>query len=122
MKKIMAVALIVMLSGCAVAPQRSDYSLVDPQGIDAAQYQRDYNDCAALANQTDVGDRAAGGAVFGALLGAAIGAVLCGRNCVGAGAASGALGGTTGAATSGVREQNNVLRACLSGRGYQVIR
>jgi len=120
--KIILGLFALLLAGCAVAPPRSDYSLIDPQGVDMAQYQRDYADCAQLANQTDVGDRAAGGAVGGAIFGALLGAVLCGRNCVGAGAAGGALGGTTGAAASGVREQQGALRACLSGRGYRVIR
>lgn len=122
MKRIAAAAIAVALAGCQVAPLRMDYSLIDPQGVDMARYEADYNGCAALANQTDVGERAAGGAAFGVLFGAILGAALCGRGCAGAGAQGGIIGGTTGAVSSGVREQQTALRACLAGRGYRVIR
>lgn len=120
--KSIIVILALILSGCAVAPINTNYSLIDSQGVNYAQYERDYADCAALANQTDVANRAAGGAVAGAVFGAILGAMLCGRNCARSGAAGGALGGTTGAVTRGVREQQGALRACLSGRGYRIIR
>ncbi len=122
MKRTIAVALCLTLTACAVAPRQDSYSLIDPQGIDMAKYQADYDDCANLANQTDVGDRAAGGAVFGALLGAVIGGALCGRDCATSTAAWGAAGGAAGGTGGGVREQQTTLRACLRGRGYSVIR
>ncbi len=122
MKRIALTLFIAALAGCAVAPQRLDYSLIDPAGIDQARYSRDYNECAALADQTNIGNRAAGGAVFGALAGALIGGALCGRNCsrdlAAWGAGAGAVGGTGG----GIQEQQHALRACLAGRGYRVIR
>lgn len=121
MKRIAAI-LCIAVAGCAVAPQRMDYSLIDPQGVDMDRYAFDYDDCAYLANQTSVGGRAAGGAIFGALLGAMIGGAICGRACAEAGARGGVVGGTVGAAGSGVREQQTTLRACLQGRGYSVIR
>lgn len=119
---ILAVITLTAVTGCAVAPVDRNYSLIDPKGVNWVQYQSDYDECSTLANQTDVGDRAAGGAVFGALLGAVIGGLLCGRDCVTSGAAGGMLGGTAGATTSGVHEQQLALRRCLSGRGYQIIR
>ncbi len=122
MKFTLAAIALTIITGCAVAPQNQNYSLIDPQGVNMDQYQTDYAQCSALANQTDVGDRAVGGAAAGAIFGALLGAVLCGRNCVGAGATGGALGGATGAATRGVHEQQHALRACLRGRGYNVIR
>jgi outer membrane lipoprotein SlyB len=120
-----------VLAGCAVAPvAREDYSLIDPRGVDMGRYQQDYADCAGLANQTRPEDRAAAGAVGGAALGAAfgalLGAVICGRDCAGygagMGAASGLAHGVVGGAASGVDEQQMVLRRCLAGRGYNVIR
>ncbi len=120
-----------LLAGCAVAPvAREDYSLIDPRGVDMARYQQDYSDCAALANQTHPEDRsaagAAGGAALGAAFGALLGAVICGRDCAGygagVGAASGLAHGAVGGAASGVQEQQMVLRRCLAGRGYNVIR
>ncbi len=120
--KIVILVLAAALAGCSVAPPRTDYSLIDPQGVDMARYQADHAECAGLANQTDVADRAAGGAVFGALLGTVIGAAFCGRNCAGQVAAYGAGSGAGSGLVSGVREQQVALRACLAGRGYRVIR
>jgi outer membrane lipoprotein SlyB len=123
MKRLALAIYLAALAGCAVVPQANpSYSLIDPAGVDQARYSQDYNECAALANQTDVADRAAAGAVAGAIFGALLGSVLCGRGCVGAGMAGGALGGSSGAATAGVREQHWTLRSCLAGRGYSVIR
>ncbi|MGP1677893.1 MAG: hypothetical protein ACTS6J_12135 [Burkholderiales bacterium] len=122
MKRTAALALAAVLAGCQVAPPRSDYSLIDPAGVDMHRYRNDYAECSDLANQTSVGERAAGGAVFGALLGALIGGAICGRSCAEAGARGGLVGGTVGATTGGIREQQTTLRACLAGRGYVVIR
>lgn len=122
MKRIALIPLIAALTACTVAPMRTDYSLIDTKGVDMARYQDDYNECAALANQTDVAERAASGAVFGALLGAVVGGALCGRTCATSVAAWGAGGGTGGAIANGVREQQTALRACLAGRNYRVIR
>ncbi len=122
MKKIALLVIVATLAGCQVAPINLDYSLIDGKGVNYSQYESDYADCARLADQTNVGERAAGGAVFGVLLGAVVGHVLCGRSCAGAGARGGLVGGTVGATSSGVQEQQNALRACLVGRGYKVIR
>jgi hypothetical protein len=132
MKRLISFAAVaVALNGCAVAPvAQSDYSLIDPKGVDMAQYQQDYAECAALANQTKPEDRAvagaAGGAAFGAVFGAILGAAICGRDCAGygagVGAASGVAQGAAYGAGSGMQEQQMALRRCLAGRGYRVIR
>ena len=132
MNRLISTALLAAaLNGCAVAPVTQDsYSLIDPKGVDMAQYQQDYAECAALANQTRPEDRAvagaAGGAAFGAVFGAILGAAICGRDCAGygagVGAASGVAQGAVGGAASGVQEQQVALRRCLAGRGYNVIR
>jgi hypothetical protein len=126
-----AIVVASVLTGCAVAPvARNDYSLIDPRGVDMGRYQKDYADCAALANQTRPEDRAAagavGGAAIGAVFGALLGAVICGRECANAGAGIGAVSGVAhgaaGGVASGVQEQQMTLRRCLAGRGYNVIR
>lgn len=122
MQRLTALLLCLTLTACTVAPLRADYSLIDTKGVDMSRYAQEYNECASLANQTDVADRAAGGAVFGALLGAVIGGALCGRNCAASTAAWGAGSGALGGAGGGVQEQQNALRTCLAGRGYRVIR
>lgn len=130
-RSLTTLAVALSLAGCAVSPvARDDYSLIDPKGVDMAQYHQDYAECAALANQTRPENRAAagavGGAAFGAAFGALLGAAICGRDCAGYGAGVGAAGGaaqgTAYGAGSGVREQQLTLRRCLAGRGYRIIR
>jgi hypothetical protein len=115
---------VLLLSACSTVPSypQFDYALVDPQRTDLVAYDKDYNECAALANQASVGNSAAGGAVIGAGVGALLGALLCGRQCAAWGAGYGAgYGGTSGAISATV-DQQSTLRNCLVGRGYHVIR
>jgi outer membrane lipoprotein SlyB len=128
----LAIAVAITSTGCAVAPVANpNYSLVDPKGVDPAKYDQDYRECAALANQTDVGERAtssaAAGAVAGALIGALLGVAIGGNGSyagygAGMGAASGVSQGAVAGAASGAQEQQLALRRCLIGRGYSVIR
>jgi hypothetical protein len=128
----LAVAVALASTGCAVAPiANPNYSLVDPKGVDPARYDQDYRECAALANQTDVGERAASnaaaGAIAGALIGALLGVAIGGNGSsagygAGIGAASGLSHGAAAGTASGVQEQQMALRRCLMGRGYSVIR
>lgn len=122
MKRVLPIILALALAGCAVAPPRLDYSLIDPKGVDSRKYEQDYSECAELANQTDVGDRAAGSAVAGAIIGAIIGGMICGRNCAGQVAGVSAASAAARGAGSGAQEQQHALRACLAGRGYRIIR
>lgn len=112
------------LAGCTTVPMqhRLDYSLVDPARTDMTQYAKDYEDCARLANQSDVAVNAAASAAAGAVIGAVLGALLCGRACAGWGAGGGAMGGMAGGANAAVRDQQVTIRGCLAGRGYFVIR
>lgn len=134
MKRLLgAILLAALCGGCATTVRQApstNYSLIDPKGVDMGRYDQDYRDCAELANQTDVADRtasnAAAGAVVGAAFGAIIGAIFCGRYCAQQGAAWGAGTGVVQGAVSGngsaVNEQQGALRRCLIGRGYNVIR
>ena len=112
----------LFLFGCAVAPAQMDYSLIDPQGVDMNRYQADYDACAGLANQTDVAANAAVGAGIGGLIFGILGGAICGRECAKQGAAFGVGYGVTSGAVGGVAGQQTTLRACLTGRGYHVIR
>jgi hypothetical protein len=114
----------LFLGACSTVPshQQYDYALVDPQRTDMVAYDKDYNDCAALANQANVGNAAVGGAVIGAGVGALLGALLCGRQCAAWGAGYGAGYGGTSSAVVATVDQQATLRNCLTGRGYHVIR
>lgn len=115
------------IQGCASVSPHSDpsLSLIDPRGVDMRLYERDYQDCAALANQTRSGQRAVAGAVAGALLGAVIGNAYkpYGGSGWGAyGASVGAGAGAGGMFAEAEREKQTALRLCLRNRGYSVIR
>jgi uncharacterized protein YcfJ len=113
-----------VLAACTTVPPKAnpDYTLVDPGRTNMAQYELDYQDCARLANQSDVAASAAANAAAGAVIGAVLGALLCGRACAGWGTAGGAAGGASGGANAAVRDQQVTIRGCLTGRGYFVIR
>jgi hypothetical protein len=102
--------------------------MIDARTVDdPGRYQADLAECRAYAEQVSPVEEAAGSAVVGAALGAALGAITGAfTGSAGTGAAlGGALGGTTGAAGgafSGAEGQRDVIRNCLSGRGYSVLR
>lgn len=61
-----------LFAGCAQTYE----PVIDPQGIDQAQYQADLTECRQLAEQVDPGTLAAGGGAVGAMFGSALGAAL----------------------------------------------
>lgn len=109
-----SLALIALLASCA----SQEPPIVDLKGVSRAQFESDLADCEAYADGVPAARRAAGGAVAGAAVGAAIGAIH-GEADRGAG-----YGGIVGAARGGVsgdRLKRQVVRRCLSGRGYRVL-
>ena len=123
-RAIAAATATVFLAACSTVPPQpqADYTLVDPGRTDMAQYQIDYTDCARLANQSDVGASAAGGAVVGAMVGGLIGALICGRSCAAWGVGFGGGQGAVSGGVAAVRDQQVTIRGCLAGRGYFIIR
>lgn len=113
--------LIMTLLGLGACQGLQDEPIIDPQGVNMAQYEQDLAACRAIAEQVDVGRDVAGGAVAGAALGGAIGAIVGNSDTAGRGAGVGAVGGGARGAARGMREQDQVLRRCLAGRGYRVL-
>ncbi|HEX7007511.1 MAG TPA: glycine zipper family protein [Alphaproteobacteria bacterium] len=111
------------LAACA----RSYEPIVDMKGVDQARYQQDLAECRAYAEQVSPAGEAAAGGLLGAGVGAALGAIV---GAFGGGAGSGAalgagVGGVGGAASGGLRGasgQKQVIKNCLSRRGYAVLR
>lgn len=109
-----------MLSGCAGANYRP---IVDTKGVDSAKYEVDLRECQSYATQTaGAGETAAAGAVIGALLGAALAAAAGGGYSRDNSAKVGALSGAVGAGAEGEKSQRDIIRRCMSGRGYNVLR
>jgi len=79
------------------------FDMVDPAKVDAPQYERDYAQCATLANQDAVSlTRTAANAL----------------NTAADKATAGVLGGRAGKTA----DRHTVLKRCLTGRGYLVLR
>lgn len=96
--------------------------IIDTAGQDMSNYQYDLSQCQAYADQVSATGDAAVSAVSGAALGALVGLV---GGSHGHDVARGAgVGGVTGLATgvaSGYSDKHQVIRNCLSGRGYRVL-
>ena len=112
MKTLLIICLV--LAGCAGATYRP---LVDRPG---PNYERDLAECQRYAE----GEPGAGGsALIGAILGGLLGAAI-GHNTGYGGnfAAAGAAGGAMEAGGSADQNQASVIKNCLAGRGYSVLR
>lgn len=108
--------LLIVAAGCA-----TDNVIVDTKGVDMTRYGQDRRECEAYAEQVSTGASAAKGAGFGAAIGAAVGAIFGGsHDVVRSAGAGGVVGGAQGA-VKGEGQKEQVLRNCLSGRGYRVL-
>jgi outer membrane lipoprotein SlyB len=79
-------------------------------------------ECQGYATQTaGAGESAAVGALAGAILGGVL-AAAAGKNYSRTSTARvGAVTGAVGAGTQGEADQRNIIRRCLTGRGYKVL-
>lgn len=126
MKRVLfAVAAAALVSGCATSSGYTDMGytpLVDLKPGQGLNYQQDLSECAAYAQQrAGAGASAAGGAVFGAIVGGLLGAALGGHNMA---RDMAILGGATAAgqgAAMGEGTQRDIIRRCMSGRGYTIL-
>lgn len=122
---LVAALSVALATGCSSVPStvpdapNPNLSLVDTYRVDATRYDRDYRECAALANQSDTSRSWLKSALAGAVVGAVIGSAYGKAN----------LGGTIGAVSMGAaasadleRKKQGTLRMCLGDRGYALIR
>lgn len=118
----MSVLALALLAGCAHSYQ----PIVDLQNVDQMRYQQDLAVCRQYADQVDPVKEAGTDLLIGALGGAALGAAtgaIAGDAAMGAatGAAIGGIGGAGVGGVSGAERQKQIIRNCLSGRGYKVL-
>lgn len=96
--------------------------MIDTQGVDLARYEQDLLECQQYAHQVDVANTTAANAAVGAGILGALAAVLGGnRYDVGRWAAVGAITGGVNGAAAGGQTQVDIIRNCMSGRGYRVL-
>lgn len=120
-KFIVVICVITLVTGCST--MGANYRpIVDTQNLDFNKYEADLKDCQGFATQTaSAAESAAGGAVAGAILGGIL-AAAAGRGYSRSSTAKvGAVGGAVGAGAQGETDQRNIIRRCLSGRGYKVL-
>ena len=111
MKHLNLVLLTVFtLAGCTA----TDEIIIDEKGIDMAAYQNDLSECRAYASQVKTQDKTVKGAASGAVVGGLLGAIT-------GGAGIGAVGGGARGAEEGDRTEVDVVRRCISGRGYRLL-
>jgi outer membrane lipoprotein SlyB len=113
---IILIASLMILSGCAHTA-RNDV-IIDPAGVDMAQYERDLSDCQKVASQ--VRRRAAGGVVIGAIVGGAMTSGGYEGSTEYGARVGGIIGGVKGARATRY-EMKRVLKNCISNRGYTVL-
>lgn len=125
--------LLVCLGACtntSTYPGGSEYEpIVDLHGHNPAVYEQDLTSCRQYARQIDVSKEtfagAAGTAILGTLLGAMMGGLTDGYSWgygAARGAAYGGFGGAVVSAGSAWKDQASVVKTCLQGRGYNVLR
>jgi hypothetical protein len=122
MKKISTLIIVTLiLQGCAGAQYRP---LVDTKNVDLNTYDADLKECQEFAQgEMGAAKSAAAGATLGAIFGAVLLAALGGNNRqIGMGAAAGGISAGVSAGAAGEHNQRNVIKQCLAGRGYSVLR
>ena len=115
---LLCLTLCACALGAGCAANRSK-PVIDPAGVDMAQYETDLADCQQIATQVE--QKAGGAAAEGAVVGGLIGAVAGGNRSVERSAGVGAIiGGTKGAGAT-EREKSQVVKNCLRNRGYKIL-
>lgn len=108
---------VFTLAGCTA----TDEIIIDEKGIDMAAYQKDLSECRAYASQVKTQDKTVKGAASGAVVGGLLGAITGGSSGAATGAGIGAVGGGARGAEEGDRTEVDVVRRCISGRGYRLL-
>ena len=120
MKKIATLMAALLLTGCSTM-RGSDYvPLVDRPG---PAFHDDLAECQNYAKgEATAAEAAAAGAVVGGVLMAVLSAVVLDRSADKGSLLFGALSGAAGGAGGAAMNQESIIRNCMQGRGYNVLR
>ncbi len=113
--RLLLVTLLGGLAACASAPR----PIVDTQGADMSSYYADLGDCERYADEVRMERGVAKGAAAGGAVGAAAGAIL--GESVLEYAGVGAVAGGAQSAILADQEKSEIVKRCMSGRGYKVL-
>ena len=109
--------VLLSLAACTT----TDEIIIDKKGVDMSRYSADLADCRSYATEVKTGEKGVRGAASGAVVGGAVGAILDGGDGAARGAGVGAVTGGAKGVSQGEREEMQVVKRCLSGRGYRVL-
>lgn len=126
MKTILTAALAAtLLAGCAsqrIIPQYRPLIDASRTNIDTSRYELDLSQCQLMAaDRSSVASGAVGGALVGALFGAVIASAMGAGNYGGQVAGFGAVTAGAHGAVKAEQNQHNIIRNCMTGRGYAVL-
>ncbi len=111
-------APVLVLLAITAACTTTDEIIIDKKGVDMARYEQDLTECRAYSSEVQTGQKVARGAASGAVVGGLIGAIT-GDAAKTAGV--GAVGGGARGASEGSRDEVQVVKNCLRGRGYRIL-
>ena len=114
--QIISIAAIALVVGCAA---HNSKPVIDPAGVDMAQYETDVGECEQIATQVE--QKAGEGAAGGALVGGLIGVIVGGSDSLLTGAGVGAVAGGARSAGDTEKERSRVVKNCLRNRGYKIL-
>lgn len=108
---------LAALGGCTT----TDEIIIDKKGVNMAAYEQDLAECRTYSEEVKTGEKAARGAASGAVVGGLIGAAVGNSRDAQRGAGAGAVTGAARGVSEGSREEVQVVKQCLRGRGYRVL-
>jgi outer membrane lipoprotein SlyB len=111
---VLLLAGVLALAACTT----TDEIIIDRKGVDMSRYEQDLSECRSYASEVQTGKKVAKGAASGAVVGGLVGAIT---GDAGKAAGVGAVGGGARGANEGSREEVQVVKNCLRGRGYRVL-
>lgn len=118
----LGLALLLTMTGCSSVEKLTSYDpVVDPRGVNIAYYEADLLECRELGESANVSRDTATSAAGGAVVGGAIGAAVGNSSTAQRGAGVGAILGGVRGYQRGSREEERIIRRCLTGRGYRVL-
>ena len=117
MKRLLFPLLLVLPVACTT----TDEIIIDKKGVDMARYEQDLAECRSYSSGVKTGEKGARGAASGAVVGGAIGAITDGSDGAAKGAGVGAVTGGARGLSQGEKTEVQVVKRCLSGRGYRVL-
>jgi len=112
-------ALIICMASTLFIGTVNAAPVIDPNGVDMGQYQRDLAECEQISQQAQ---RTGGSAaVRGAAVGGALGAITGNSSRAKKGAGVGAVMGGLGSRASTNAERSTIVKNCIRNKGYTVL-